>query len=166
MNSAETSSQHISQNDLHAMAYTDPLTGLGNSYRLRDKVRQIAADRASDPAPFTIGLANLDGFKPINDLFGPHAGDEILCQVANRLLACVPDGATVIRAGGDEFAFVLPLVFERKAAEKVGNMLKEVLSAPFDLGERNVRLSASFGFAVYPFAGEEFEDLLKSSLSL
>ncbi|MEK1925533.1 MAG: EAL domain-containing protein, partial [Rhizobium giardinii] len=108
-------------------------------------------------------LANLDGFKPINDLFGPNAGDEILCQVANRLLACVPDGATVIRAGGDEFAFVLPLVFERKAAEKVGNMLKEVLSAPFDLGERNVRLSASFGFAVYPFAGEEFEDLLKSA---
>jgi diguanylate cyclase (GGDEF)-like protein len=145
------------------MAYTDPLTGLGNAYRLRDKVRQIAADRASDPAPFTIGLANLDGFKPINDLFGPHAGDEILCQVANRLLACVPDGATVIRAGGDEFAFVLPLVFERKAAEKVGNMLKEVLSAPFDLGERNVRLSASVGFAVYPFAGEEFEDLLKSA---
>jgi diguanylate cyclase (GGDEF)-like protein len=163
MNSAETSSQHISQNDLHAMAYTDPLTGLGNSYRMRDKVRQIAADRASDPAPFTIGLANLDGFKPINDLFGPHAGDEILCQVASRLLACVPDGATVIRAGGDEFAFVLPLVFERKAAEKVGNMLKEVLSAPVDLGERNVRLSASFGFAVYPFAGEEFEDLLKSA---
>lgn len=145
------------------MAYTDPLTGLGNSYRMRDKVRQIAADRASDPAPFTIGLANLDGFKPINDLFGPHAGDEILCQVASRLLACVPDGATVIRAGGDEFAFVLPLVFERKAAEKVGNMLKEVLSAPFDLGERNVRLSASFGFAVYPFAGEEFEDLMKSA---
>ncbi len=42
-------------------------------------------------------------------------------------------------------------------------MLKEVLSAPFDLGDRHVRLSASFGFAVYPFAGEVFEDLLKSA---
>lgn len=145
------------------MAYTDALTGLGNSYRLRDRVRQIAAERAADPAPFAIGLVNLDGFKPINDLFGPQAGDRILCQVAERLTACIPDGATVTRAGGDEFAFVFPLVFERKGAEKAGQMLKEVLSAPFDLGDRNVRLSASFGFAVYPFAGEEFEDLLKSA---
>jgi predicted signal transduction protein with EAL and GGDEF domain len=42
-------------------------------------------------------------------------------------------------------------------------MMKDVLSAPYDLGDRNVRLSASFGFAIYPFAGEEFENLLKSA---
>lgn len=163
MNPAEASSQHIVESRLHGIANVDPLTGLGNAQDLRDKVRALAAERASDPAPFTIGLANLDGFKPINDLFGPEAGDTILRQVANRLVACVPDGASVIRASGDEFAFILPLVFERKTAERMGMMLKEVLSAPFDLGERNVRLSASFGFAVYPFAGDEFENLLKSA---
>jgi diguanylate cyclase (GGDEF)-like protein len=145
------------------MAYSDPLTGLGNRYRLRDKVKLLAAERASDPAPFTICIANLDGFKPINDLFGAEAGDEILCQVAHRLKACVPDGATVTRHEGDEFAFVLPLVFERNGAERIGQMMKDVLSAPYDLGDRNVRLSASFGFAIYPFAGEEFEELLKSA---
>ncbi|MCX8996314.1 EAL domain-containing protein [Rhizobiaceae bacterium BDR2-2] len=153
----------LSQHELQTMAYTDPLTGLGNRYRLRDKVRQLAAERASDPAPFTIAIANLDGFKPINDLFGSDAGDEILCQVAHRLKACIPDGAIVTRHEGDEFAFVLPLIFERSGAEKIGQMIREVLSAPYDLGDRNVRLSASFGFAVYPFAGEEFEDLLKSA---
>ncbi|MCF3642279.1 EAL domain-containing protein [Rhizobium sp. TRM95111] len=163
MKSGDPTSLDISQSDLHAMAYTDPLTGLGNPYRLRDKVRQLSTERAEDPAPFTVCIANLDGFKPINDLFGPEAGDEILCQVAHRLKACIPDGATVTRHGGDEFAFLLPLVFERKAAEKVGQMLKEVLSAPFDLGDRNVRLSASFGFAIYPFAGEDFSDILKSA---
>ena len=163
MKSANHATQEVSHTDLHAMAYTDPLTGLGNMYRLRDRVRQIAHERAEDPAPFTIGIANLDGFKPINDLFGPRAGDEILCQVAHRLKACVPDGATVTRHGGDEFAFALPLVFERKGAEKLGQMLREVLSAPFDLGDRNVRLSASFGFAIYPFAGEDFADLLESA---
>jgi diguanylate cyclase (GGDEF)-like protein len=152
-----------SQTELQAMAYTDPLTGLGNRYRLKDKLRQLIVERAADPAPFTIGIANLDGFKPINDLFGLSAGDQILCQVAHRLKACIPDGATVIRYDGDEFAFLLPLIFERRSAEKIGIMLKEVLSAPYDLGDRNVRLSASFGFAIHPFAGEDFEDLIKSA---
>ncbi|KIV68549.1 diguanylate cyclase/phosphodiesterase (GGDEF & EAL domains) with PAS/PAC sensor(s) [Rhizobium sp. UR51a] len=153
----------VSQNELQAMAYSDPLTGLGNRYRLRDKIRMLASERSSDPAPFTVGIANIDGFKPINDLFGVQAGDEILCQVAHRLKACIPDGAIVTRHDGDEFAFVLPLVFERTGAERVGNMIKDVLSAPYDLGDRNVRLSSSFGFAIYPFAGDDFEDLLKSA---
>jgi len=153
----------VSHNELQAMAYSDPLTGLGNRYRLRDKVRMLAAERADDPAPFAICIANLDGFKPINDLFGAEAGDEILCQVGHRLKACIPDGATVTRHGGDEFAFVFPLVFEKNGAERIGQMIKDVLSAPYDLGDRNVRLSSSFGFAIYPFAGEEFEDLLKSA---
>ncbi len=151
------------KSDLQTMAYADPLTGLGNRYRLRDKVRKLASERADDPAPFTIGIANLDGFKPINDLFGFQAGDEILCQVAHRLKACMPEGATVTRHSGDEFAFILPLVFERTGAQRIGSMFKEVLSAPYDLGDRHVRLSASFGFAVYPFAGDDFEELIKSA---
>lgn len=147
----------------NAVAYTDPLTGLGNRRRLMDKIRKLASERADDPAPFTIGIANIDGFKPINDLFGHAAGDEILCQVAHRLRACLPDGGFVARIESDEFAFILPLVFEKKGAEKIGRMFKDVLSAPYDLGDRNVRLSASFGFAVYPFAGEQFAELLKSA---
>ncbi|MQB08491.1 EAL domain-containing protein [Agrobacterium sp. ICMP 6402] len=163
MKRAEPQSLQVSQNELQAMAYSDPLTGLGNRYRLRDKIRMLASERSSDPAPFTVGIANIDGFKPINDLFGVQAGDEILCQVAHRLKACIPDGAIVTRHDGDEFAFVLPLVFERTGAERIGNMIKDVLSAPYDLGDRNVRLSSSFGFAIYPFAGDDFEDLLKSA---
>jgi diguanylate cyclase (GGDEF)-like protein len=163
MGPAEAVPDHQGQSDHKTIGYTDRLTGLGNRFRLRDKVRQLAADRASDPAPFTVGIVNLDGFKPINDLFGQAAGDEILCQVAHRLKACVPDGATVTRHDGDEFAIVLPLVFERLGAERAGQLIKDVLSAPYDLGDRNVRLSASLGFAVYPFAGEDFEELMKSA---
>jgi diguanylate cyclase (GGDEF)-like protein len=163
MKSGIFSEDELSNEEVQALAFTDPLTGLGNRYRLRDKVRMLASERADDPAPFTIGIANLDSFKPINDLFGLDAGDEILCQVAHRLSACLPPGATVTRHSGDEFAFILPMVFERLGAERVGAMFKEVLSAPYDLGDRHVRLSASFGFAVYPFAGEAFDELVKSA---
>ncbi len=135
-----------------AKAFTDLLTGLGNRYRLQDRFRSLSSERALDPAPFSVALVNLDGFKPINDLFGSEAGDEILCQVAHRLKACIPDGAMVTRHDGDEFAVVLPLVFEQIGAERIGNLIKDVLSAPYDLGDRNVRLSASLGFAIYPFA--------------
>ncbi|MGG7516421.1 putative bifunctional diguanylate cyclase/phosphodiesterase [Allorhizobium undicola] len=141
----------------------DPLTGLGNQRRLREDVCALAAERAADPAPFTVALVNLDGFKPINDLFGSMAGDEILCQVAHRLKACTPDGSIVTRHDGDEFAIILPLIFEAGSAERIGYLIKDVLSAPYDLGDRNVRLSASLGFAIYPFAGEEFSDLMKSA---
>jgi diguanylate cyclase (GGDEF)-like protein len=163
MKSAVQPLPEVAHKELQAMAYRDALTGLGNRQRIREKVRLIVAERAEDPAPFALGIANLDGFKPINDLFGSQAGDEILCQVAHRLKACMPDGATVTRHDGDEFVFLLPLVFEKNGAERLGQMIKEVLSAPYDLGDRNVRLSASFGFAIYPFAGEEFEELLKSA---
>ncbi|OLP54531.1 diguanylate cyclase [Rhizobium rhizosphaerae] len=141
----------------------DGLTGLGNLGWMDQEVRRLAAERQDDPAPFTVALANIDGFRPINDLLGQRAGDDILRQVANRLKACLPDGATVVRVGGDQFGFVLPLVFEQKGAEKVGLMLKDVLAAPFEIGERHIRLSASFGFAIYPFAGDDFDALMKSA---
>jgi diguanylate cyclase (GGDEF)-like protein len=65
------------------------LTGLGNHRRLSDKIDRLISDRAGDPAPFTVGILDLGGFKPINDLFGRKAGDAILVQVAMRLRAAM-----------------------------------------------------------------------------
>lgn len=145
-----------------SVCYTDPLTGLGNRARLQDKISKLVQERSLDPAPFTVGLVNLDGFRPINDLFGHTAGDDILCQVAHRLRACMPPGAVAVRLENDAFAFVLPLVFDQRGAEKISDIFKDVLSAPYDLGKRTVRLSSSFGFAIYPYAGEDYGQLMES----
>lgn len=143
--------------------YTDPLTMLGNRYRFREKVRQLAEERSSEQAPFTIGIANLDGFRPINELFGNQSGDEILSQVAYRLKVCMPPGALVTRHGPDEFAFVLPMICEENSAEKIAHLFRDLLAAPYDLGDRQVRLSASFGLAIYPFGGDQFDLLEKNA---
>ncbi len=160
----EPAVDHLVQlNGTEPVSYTDALTGLGNRARLRDKIAKLTAERADDPAPFTIGLVNLDGFRPINDLFGHAAGDDILCQVAHRLRASMPDGAVTVRLDNDVFAFVLPLVFDERGAMKISDLFQQVLSAPYDLGSRTVRLSASFGFAIYPYAGKDFAQLLESA---
>jgi diguanylate cyclase (GGDEF)-like protein len=141
------------------LAFTDPLTGLGNHRRFFDKVDRLISDRADDPAPFTVGILDLDGFKPINDLFGHKAGDDILAQVAMRLRASMDGHSTVCRIGADEFAFLYPLVFSEEAAAEKCRMLIEILSAPYDVGERTARLSASVGCSMF-YSGDETTEIL------
>lgn len=141
------------------LAFTDPLTGLGNHRRFFDKVERLISDRSDDPAPFAVGIVDLDGFKPINDLFGHKAGDDILIQVAMRLKASMDGHSTVCRIGADEFAFLYPMVFSEEAATEKARMLIEILSAPYDVGERTARLSASVGCSLF-YSGDETTDIL------
>lgn len=142
---------------------TDLLTGLGNDRRFMAKIRRLISDRASDPAPFVVGIVDLDGFKPVNDLFGMASGDEILRQAAMRLKAALDSRCTIVRLGADEFGFLLPLTFSEAAAGEQARILIEVLSAPYDLGERSARLSASVGCALYFTAAEGAEDLMRKA---
>ncbi len=141
------------------LAFTDPLTGLGNHRRFYDKVERLISDRSDDPAPFAVGIIDLDGFKPINDLFGDKAGDDILVQVAMRLKASMDSQSTVCRIGADEFAFLYPLVFSEDVATGKARMLIEILSAPYDVGERTARLSASVGCSLF-YSGDETTDIV------
>jgi diguanylate cyclase (GGDEF)-like protein len=144
------------------LAFTDPLTGLGNQRRFVDKLERLKAERAEDPAPFAIGIIDLDGFKPINDLFGGRAGDDILMQVGMRLRAAMDVHSTVTRLGADEFAFLLPMTFSEQAANAQAQMLIEILSAPYDVGDRTARLSASVGCALF-FGEQSPEDLISKA---
>ncbi len=141
------------------LAFTDSLTGLGNHRRFSDKVQRLISDRSDDPAPFAIGIIDLDGFKPINDLFGHQAGDDILIQVAMRLRAAMDDHSVVTRIGADEFAFLYSMVFSEDAATEKARMLIEVLSAPYDVGTRTARLSASVGCCLF-HSGDETTEIL------
>src|SRR5690606_5287052 len=143
------------------LVLTDPLTGLGNTRRFFDKVNRLISDRADDPAPFAISVLDLDGFKPINDLFGRIAGDEILQQVAMRLRAAMDEHSTVTRIGADEFAVLYPMVFSEEAAAEKAKMLIEILSAPYDVGFRTARLSASAGCSLF-YSEEDTAELLLS----
>ena len=142
------------------LAWTDSLTGLGNQHRFEDKVKRIIEERAGDPAPFALAFVDIDGFKPINDLFGRAAGDEILRQIAMRLRSAVDGDVTVTRLYNDVFGLLFPYVFRDADAEAHGELLIHVLSAPYDVGERTARLSASIGFSLFAH-GDETADRLR-----
>jgi diguanylate cyclase (GGDEF)-like protein len=149
--------------DQDPTASTDAKTGLANRSRLVGKIEKLMEERADDPAPFAVARLGLDGFKPINDLYGNEAGDRILQQVGMRLRAAIDGMGFAGRFSGDEFIVLYPMVFRREDAQAHGEMLIEILSAPYDLGERTARLSASVGLVVYEEAEDTIADLLRKA---
>lgn len=148
--------------ELVSLAYTDRLTSLGNQQRMTEKFKSMVDDRRQGEKGFLVGIADMDGMKPINDLYGFEGGDEILKQCAQRLSAAMEKDGFVFRTRGDEFGFLMPDIKDEAGAKHIGQILQEVLNAPFDLDGRTVRLSGSFGFAVYPDAGHSYETIMKN----
>ena len=157
----EVPAEEQSRADLVTLAYTDSLTKLGNHRRMVEKFKTLREESQSRNGGFLLGVADMDGMKPINDLYGFEGGNEILKQCAQRLSAAVDGIGYVFRSRGDEFGFLFPDIKDHEGAQGVGRILQEVLLAPFDLDGRTVRLSGSFGFAIYPDAGDEFEEIMK-----
>ncbi len=151
-----------SREELVTLAYTDQLTGLGNQQRMMEKYKSMVDDNRYGKKGFLAGVADMDGMKPINDLYGFEGGDEILKQCAQRLSAAMEKDGYVFRTRGDEFGFLMPEIKDESGAQHIGKILQEVLNAPFDLDGRTVRLSGSFGFAVCPDAGNSYEAVMKN----
>jgi diguanylate cyclase (GGDEF)-like protein len=110
----DLSERIIRNEEENGKSLTDPVTGLGNLRRMKIKTDKLIEERADDPAPFTIGVFDIDRFRPVNDLFGRKAGDEILSQVALRISAALPEDAALVRIAGDTFGMVLPTCFFEK----------------------------------------------------
>ncbi|MEE9321787.1 MAG: EAL domain-containing protein [Granulosicoccus sp.] len=109
---------------LRHQALHDDLTGLYNRQKANGVIRSISENPASIAS---IMFLDLDGFKSVNDLYGHAAGDAVLVAVAGRLLAAVPETATLARWGGDEFVIILP-----DADEPVATDFALCLQALFD----------------------------------
>ena len=158
--------QDHTKDDSHAelvsLAYTDRLTRLGNQQRMIGKFKTLTLDTREGNKSFLVGVADMDGMKPINDLYGFEGGDDILKQCAQRLSAAVENDGFVFRVRGDKFGFLFPDIKDQQGAKNIGRILQEVLQAPFDLDNRTVRLSGSFGFAIYPDAGNDFDGIMKN----
>ncbi len=142
----DVSELHSTRDALRRLATHDALTGLPNRVALNRALGE-ALDRREGFGEVGVLFVGLDRFKPVNDLFGQDAGDELLVAVADRLAGVVRVGDTVARIGGDEFVVLAPNLASRASIEALGRRVEQAIAAPFVLGSGVVRISASVGVA-------------------
>lgn len=141
-------------------AYYDQMTGLPNRNLLKDRLNQALKRAVRDKTQVGLLLLDLNGFKDVNDTLGHNAGDNLLMQVAQRLLSCIRDADSVYRYGGDEFVVLLPEVDGQKGSAELMWKLQAHLAKPYSVDNRTVVVTASIGIAVYPADGNSQEDLI------
>ena len=152
---------HAHDAQLVFLANHDGLTGLPNRLLLTERVQQELAHARRHLSQFALLFIDLDHFKSINDTLGHDVGDQLLCQVAERLSTHVRDCDTVARLGGDEFVVLQTSLQSPQHAAKMAENLLRVLAQPFQLAGSESFISGSIGMAVYPDDGTTVEDLLK-----
>ena len=141
-------------------ALHDPLTGLPNRILLHDRVRQAAARARREGSAIGVLLVDLDGFKAVNDTLGHRAGDDVLREVAWRLVTQLRDADTAARLGGDEFVLVLSGVSSEEEVADVIRRVEAAVAAPISVGEVQIALGASIGFAVVDGSVADVDALL------
>jgi diguanylate cyclase (GGDEF)-like protein/hemerythrin-like metal-binding protein/PAS domain S-box-containing protein len=145
---------------LRSMAFHDSLTDLPNRSLFLDRLRQSVAASKRSRERMALLLADLDGFKTVNDAYGHVVGDALLQVVARRLAACSRQADTVARIGGDEFAAILPAVGGPEQAAAVAERMIGALGEPFSVVPGDCRVSVSIGIALSPDHGTDIDHLI------
>ncbi len=149
-----------SRDEMTHAAQHDPLTGLAN----RSLLMERGAEAVAGGNGVGVVVVDLDGFKAVNDLFGHQAGDDVLRVLAARMRACARAEDLVARAGGDEFAVVVPLDdgVGPDVVETLAARLRRVCSEPVTSHCGCHQVGASVGTAVFE-VGSSFDETLAAA---
>jgi diguanylate cyclase (GGDEF)-like protein len=144
-------------------AYHDELTGLPNRHVLFDRFNVAVAMAARHAKHVALLFLDRDRFKQINDTLGHSAGDQLLQQVAVRLVKGIRASDTACRYGGDEFVVLLAEINGKEGALAVADNLRVNLASPYLIDGASVAITASVGIAVYPIDAHGYDDLMQMS---
>ena len=141
----------------------DALTGLANRTLLGDRLEHALHSAERTRHQVALVLMDLNKFKEINDTMGHDAGDEVLRQVASRLLSAVRETDTVARLGGDEFVLVLAEQPSLRFVLRSLDRIRQAMAAPLTVAGRKLSVGASMGVALFPQDGQNQSQLLKAA---
>lgn len=152
----------LANQELTHLALHDMLTGLPNRTLLADRIQQAIQAVKEQGGCFALMFIDLDGFKPVNDAFGHHMGDQLLREVGLRLREDLRGHDTLARIGGDEFVLLVQLT---QPDDAVGLAERQVglINRAFKVAEHELKISASIGIALFPGNGSNPQELLMNA---
>ena len=148
---------------IEVLVQRDSLTGLPNRSLARERLGLLLQQGRRHGTMVAVMFLDLDNFKTINDSLGHAAGDDLLCQIADKLQACVRESDTVARVSGDEFLILLGDLQDEEAIVAVVAKVTHLLGRAFVIEGVEVLATASLGIAVAPRDGDSADLLLKNA---
>ena len=168
--------QKEAEQQIAFLAYHDKLTGLANRALFEEMLEAAMARATRDGLAIAVLYMDLDDFKAVNDSLGHSAGDDLLKQIAARIVTATRGTDLVARQGGDEFLVLLPDLplipvpgdlaggdVAVRVAKVMAGRIRELISEPFALGKVELQTSLSIGDSIYPVDAASARDLLKNA---
>lgn len=152
-----------SEAEIARLAMSDALTGLANRQRMRHALNEALNDSRQTYRSTVVFMLDLDRFKAVNDTLGHQAGDELLEQVAQRLVRCAGDRAMIGRLGGDEFQLLITGTTNENALAELAKSIIYSLSQPYFIAKSSVTIGCSIGIARAPSDGDDPESIVRSA---
>ncbi|WP_186764649.1 EAL domain-containing protein [Comamonas flocculans] len=165
---SDLSQKKRSEERIQQLAFQDPLTQLPNRRLLMDRLEHALVGAARKQCGGAVLLIDVDNFKSLNDTRGHDTGDQLLRQMARRLVGGVHEGDTVARISGDEFVVLvenLPLAAVElvSQARSLCHELLLALEQPYELAGEQHHHSASIGIALFGNQTTSVAELLKQA---
>ena len=151
------------KNHIEHMALHDPLTGLPNRIMAQNNFAAIYQQTKARQQQLGIIFIDLDNLKPINDSLGHQAGDQILKEVALRLLSYTRKVDNVCRFGGDEFIVFMPNIQSEEDASRASLEILKLVSENYLYRNIEIFCTCSIGIALAPQDGEDLDTLIKKA---
>lgn len=144
----------------------DPMTGLTNRRHIKEMVEQEYSRAQRHNRTFSIILADIDGFKKINDTYGYNAGDDVLVEISRVFKGCVRNEDICARWGGEEFLILLPETRIDGALAVAQKIHESVAMTEFKANKPGIRTTISIGLSEYKPGQALFECVSRADHAL
>ncbi|HWE55632.1 MAG TPA: EAL domain-containing protein [Acidimicrobiales bacterium] len=147
---------------LARQAITDELTNLPNRALLNDRF-QRAKERADSGGRLTLLFVDIDHLNVVNDSLGHDLGDQLIREVADRILGVVPATDTVTRFGGDEFVVLTDSLVAARGASGLAEAILQAIARPYDLAGHRMTPAVTIGVAMAEASDARLDELLRDA---